>query len=64
MTALLNKDGKIMITTGCFEGTIEEFKEAVEKEHGDNKYGRQYYDFIGCIKNKFNAMLEEDKDVE
>ena len=32
----------IMVKTGCFWGTLEEFKTAVEKTHGDNAHGKYY----------------------
>jgi len=32
----------IMIKAGCFWGTIDEFRAAVTKTHGDNKHARYY----------------------
>ena len=32
----------IFLMTGCFFGSIEEFKEKLEKEHGDNVHFREY----------------------
>ena len=37
-----NKDGRIMVTCGCFRGDVTEFLAAVEKTHGDSKHGRVY----------------------
>ena len=28
--------------TGCFSGTEHQFKEAIQKTHGDNDYAKQY----------------------
>lgn len=36
-------DGGIGVTCGCFTGTLDEFLEAVEKTHGDNKKFRSTY---------------------
>ena len=30
------------VTAGCWKGTLAELENAVTKQHGDNKYGRQY----------------------
>lgn len=35
-------DGGIFVMCGCFRGTIDEFEQAVEKTHGDNKHGQAY----------------------
>ena len=43
-------DGGIGVTCGCFSGTIDEFAAAVEKTHGDNKYGREYRTTIELAK--------------
>ena len=32
----------IMVSCGCFLGTIEEFKEKVKETHGDNKHAQAY----------------------
>ena len=32
----------IMVKTGCFWGSMDEFLAAVEKTHGENKHGRAY----------------------
>ena len=30
------------LSRGCFSGTLEEFRTAVDKTHGDNKFGLEY----------------------
>ena len=52
-TAYLNKDGDISVTRGCFEGTLNDFQAAVEKTHGDNRYGTEYNLVIGLAKARF-----------
>ena len=37
-----NTDGGVMVMTGCFFGTIEEFLSAVKSTHGDNEHRREY----------------------
>ena len=41
-TMFRNKDNGITVTCGCFLGTLEEFAERVEKEHGENIFGKEY----------------------
>jgi hypothetical protein len=50
----IHADAKIGIrwTTGCFSGTEDQFKEAIQKTHGDNEYAKQYLaaiDFASSI---------------
>ena len=42
-------------TTGCFQGTLEELREAVAKTHKDNPFLRERYE------RAINYILEEDK---
>ena len=59
-TAFRTSNGSIDITCGCFKGTLDEFKEAVKKTHGDNEYGREYKLFIDLIKVHFGVKEERD----
>ena len=44
LTAMLADDGVIYVTRGCFEGTLKDFREAVEYTHGhpDSQFGKEY----------------------
>ena len=48
LTAYLT-DGGVMVRTGCFFGTLEEFSAAVTEKHGDNTHGREYRAVIAMI---------------
>ena len=37
-----NKNENICVRCGCFSGTVDEFLAAVQKTHGDNRFGREY----------------------
>lgn len=37
-----NKDKNVCVRCGCFSGTMDEFLAAVQKTHGDNRFGREY----------------------
>lgn len=43
----------IMVKTGCFWGTIDEFEVAVKEAHCDGKHGRDYAIAIRLIKSFF-----------
>ena len=36
------KNGVIKVNCGCFNGTINEFRDKVKETHGDNKYAQGY----------------------
>ena len=42
-------DGGVYVRTGCFFGTLAEFSEAVQEEHGDCEYGVEYRSAIALI---------------
>ena len=46
-------DAGIYVHTGCFWNTLEKFKVAVEKEHGENKHGIHYRAAIALIESRF-----------
>ena len=48
LLAFLTEQG-IRIRAGCFSGTLAEFAEAVEREHGDSEHGREYAAAIAMI---------------
>lgn len=37
-----NKNENVCVRCGCFSGTVDEFLAAVQKKHGDNRFGREY----------------------
>lgn len=51
------KDGIIKVNCGCFNGTIDEFKEEVTKTYKDNLYEKEYLMLINLVKFRF-ANLE------
>ena len=59
-TAFKCADDSVEITCGCFYGTVEEFEKAVEKTHGDIKYGREYKAVIELIKVHFGLTGEKE----
>ena len=53
----------IGVKCGCFRGDIDQFFEAVEKTHGNNKYARAYRAAIALAKLQID-LDEEDSDEE
>ena len=49
----------IFITTGCFQGSLKQFSDAVRKTHGDNIHGIAYKAVI----NMLNTILKHSKTV-
>lgn len=43
----------LRITTGCFSGSIDEFKAAVKATHGNNRHARDYRAALQLIKTRF-----------
>jgi hypothetical protein len=54
-------DNVVQVSCGCFLGTIEEFKEAVKKKHGDNEYANEYMQFIKRAEKYITDWLTESK---
>lgn len=52
LTAYKSRNEKISLIRGGFDGTLEEFEEAVNKLYGDNKYGKEYRLAIELIREK------------
>ena len=51
-TAYKTKEGIIRCNRGCFKGTLQQFENAVKEKHGDNKYGKEYYDMLKLVKTR------------
>ena len=49
-TFFRGSDNKIHVNCGCFNGTIDEFANAVDETHGDNKHGQTYRKSIEIAK--------------
>ena len=53
----------ICVNCGCFRGDIDQFFEAVEKTHGNNKHARAYKAAIALAKLQID-LNEEDSNEE
>lgn len=54
LTAYRSEFGGIEVSTGCFQGTLEEFANQVKLSHGRNQYGKEYRAAIAFIKKFFS----------
>ena len=55
LTVARNKNGGLFVSRGCFSGTLGDFEAAVEKTHGNSRYGEEYRAAIKFIKLRFNV---------
>ena len=59
LTATVDAKIGIRISTGCFSGSLSEFRAEVKKTHGaDSFHGRMYMGIANLIALKFNAEIE------
>ena len=54
LTAFQGQHKNILVTRGCFFGTLEYFEKAVKEKHGSSKYGKEYTLLIEVIKLRFS----------
>ena len=48
------KDDEIRVNCGCFNGTLDEFRDKVKETHRDNKYAKEYLLAIDMVKVHFS----------
>jgi hypothetical protein len=58
LLAFATTDG-IVVRTGCFIGTIDDFARAVKKTHGDGFHARQYAAAIAMVREMEEARVSE-----
>ena len=56
LTAFQDKDKNIMVTRGCFLGTIDEFEKAVKEKHRNSTTEQEYKLLIEYIKLRFSNL--------
>lgn len=56
-TFFKTKDNNIYVKCGCFSGTIDDFLEAVDKTHGENKHAKAYK--LACELARVQIELED-----
>ncbi|HCU0191123.1 TPA: hypothetical protein OUE07_004447, partial [Citrobacter koseri] len=59
LTAFRQKDNSIVVSRGCFSGTIDEFESAVKERHGDSKHAQIYLALIPVIKLRLGEVSDE-----
>ena len=53
-----------MTCGGCFEGTIDEFREKVKETHGDSKFTREYLTIADLMEMHFKEENDEQEPSE
>lgn len=56
LTAFRQRDNSVQVNRGCFSGTLDEFKKDVNKNHGNNRYGREYRALIEFIRLRLDDV--------
>ena len=59
VTFMRSKEKKIIVSVGCFRGTIDEFEKAVKETHGDNEHAKAYMLAIELAKLRIDLSEEE-----
>ena len=54
----IQKDRSILVNRGCFSGSLDDFRKAVEKRHGDSPDGQQYHLLIQFIELRAAEALK------
>ena len=62
LTAYPDKNGNIIVTRGCFIGTLAEFAKAVKETHGNSKIAKEYAVLIKFIKLRLEQPTEAEHD--
>ena len=57
-TFMRSKEKKIIVSCGCFRGTIDEFEAAVRKTHGESKHAKAYLAAIELAKIQIEDVEE------
>jgi len=53
LTVCLDSNGFLNFSTGCFNGTENEFREKIKETHGKNKNAKLYFETIKFVKKFF-----------
>ena len=58
-TAFKTRDGNIGVRCGCFQGTLQQFREKVKETHGTNDYAVEYLMIADLIEHKLSGRNKE-----
>ena len=64
-TFYLSVDRKtILVNCGCFNGTIDEFRNQVNETYPDNELGKEYLDLANLMEKRFKRIVKNRKEKE
>ena len=55
------KDGGVGVRCGCFYGTLQEFRDKVQKTHGETKKAKEYLMLADLMELRFKEENEDGK---
>ena len=62
LSAYFDKDKNILVSTGCFLGSMSEFEKAVKDRYANKGFGKDYSEAIKFIKSKMKRVKEASHD--
>lgn len=63
-TLLYFDDKKTQIVCGCFKGNIAQFKDEIEKTHGDSKHGKDYKSWLKMAEEYISSAIKLKLELE
>ena len=61
-TFYLSKDNEILISCGCFHGTLKQFRDKVKITHGGTPLGQEYLIIADLMEMRFNRVIESKEE--
>ena len=61
-TFYLSKDNEILVSCGCFNGALKQFRDRVKITHGGTPLGQEYLMIADLMEMRFNRVLESKEE--
>lgn len=61
-TFYLSKDNEILVSCGCFNGVLKQFRDKVKITHGDTPLGQEYLMIADLMEMRFNRVIESKEE--
>ena len=61
-TFYLSKDNEILVSCGCFHGTLKQFRDKVKITHGGTHLGQEYLIIADLMEMRFNRVIESKEE--
>ena len=61
-TFYLSKDNEILVSCGCFNGALKQFRDRVKITHGGTPLGQEYLIIADLMEMRFNRVIESKEE--